>query len=214
MGEYWKTVARRALVATIPYGFDPKKLIASACVASAGLLAAYFVGAADAKSNIVKALWYALFLFLAGMIIFAWNFVLEQAKMCREVADQLATFGKPDYDSIKMREEFRLSEAACFWCDIAPKLPLPTAQAEQWLRTFVELSERGKLEIVPKLYYQYQAVPVAGGTAKVHHPSPSTVVTRKSLAEYAKKLGTVPRFLQDDDLSPGGSNPLVPNAPE
>jgi hypothetical protein len=209
MEGYWRQVFSQAWVETKrPLGFD-KKTAATALLFLGGAVVAYFKsGVVAMTASLINGWWLGLPFILAGTVLFAWNFVEAQAtvysklettsnktirELQAEIEDFNAKFARPNYEAIKSMHEFRLYQAACFWCDLAAQSSLPTAEAEDWFQALKLALERGELEHVSKPWDDAQ---------DAWHPNQlrvtgSTVVTRASLRAFAETQGRVPRFLQD-----------------
>lgn len=140
----------------------------------------------------MTALWYAAPPLFAGMVLFAVNFISEQAKMYKEVAEKLTAFGAPDYSAAKTRKEFRIYEAAYLWCELAPSVGAThVPQARQWIHALLEAAHREEIKIVEKDWYYY---PSGRRRPSIDQ---SYFVSKESLKAYACRIGSIPKFLQD-----------------
>jgi hypothetical protein len=85
MDKYWRKVFWQAWADTRQsFGFN-QKTVATALVTIVGLVIAYF-STGSATNDGLKLLWYASSVLVAGLVLFAWNFVNAQAAIYTTLA--------------------------------------------------------------------------------------------------------------------------------
>lgn len=103
-----------------------------------------------------------------------------------EIARQIIT---PAYEAWDEVEELELFQAACLWAEIEPALPVSSGEPYARLRMLKEAIRKRELYPFGNLR---EALNLRAGR---YTPNVHTVVTRKSLRDFAEKRGHRPLFL-------------------
>ncbi|WP_334368833.1 hypothetical protein [Bradyrhizobium sp. AZCC 1578] len=151
--------------------------------------------------------WLGLAPILAGLILFAWNFIEAQAQIYEKLAishraevselqARLARFDEPtpNYEAWRHVNELKVKQAAFLWCEIEPRIS-QTPKVTAWANALEAAIKKGELGFVPKLS-QYGSE-AAQYIEQQKGAWSETIVTRDQLRSFAQAHGYDPIFLRE-----------------
>jgi hypothetical protein len=196
MGEYWRNVLVQTWASTKGAFRLNQKTAVTALLAIFGFLITYAkAGFPDPITQGVIYLWYAVPFGIAGMLLFAWNFVQIQARMYVEVAKELAAtkaqISTPDLSAWGLKSEFYLYEAACLFAETSPnRLIEPGSTADAWFGILQSELESNKIGRIA--YDTDDAMNISRGK---YRPTERTKIARGELEKVAAERKVTPSFL-------------------
>jgi hypothetical protein len=205
MSGYWGVVFKRAWTDTKQsFGWN-QKTAATTLIAGGGLVAAFFhLGLLAMIASAEGIAWTALPFVLAGLLLFAWNFMAAQSRLyyeavakCNDLEMALSNAKEPppNYEAWRHRENLTLWQAAFLWSDLEPRLTM-SPKARPWLQGLMGAIQKGELQFVPE---EQMGPPSLRDTViqlQRKNPGSDTVVTRQQLLAFAKLHGYDPIFLR------------------
>jgi len=98
---------------------------------------------------------------------------------------------EPNYNAVRLRDEFSIEEASCLWCDLDPNTGASTLDTAEWRKVLLEAVKKGKLELIPESFGR-GAIEMERRQANRY-----TRVSRAELKKFAASIKEDPKFLRD-----------------